>query len=238
MATTYPARLVRVVDETPKDRTLVFALPAEAHAAFDFQPGQYVTFRDTLDGKPVVRSYSISSAPSQRGSFDVTVRNVGRYGERLYALPVGSVLDAQPPRGGFVLDVAPGRTLLLCAGGSGVTPYRGFLRTLIERRHTDLVAVLHSVREPAELIFRAEFEAAARAHAWLRYVPSVTRLPEGAAWTGRRGRLDVKLLSDLAPDRSRALVYACGPNELVDGLLALAKEAGFPPENLRREKWG
>jgi glycine betaine catabolism B len=238
MAVTHPARLVRVVDETPKDRTLVFELPPEAHAAFAFEPGQYVTFRDVLDDKPVVRSYSISSAPSQRGSFDITVRNVGRYGERLFALPVGAVLAAQPPRGGFVLDTAPGRTLLLCAGGSGVTPYRGFLRTLIERRHADPVAVLHSVREPGELIFRAEFEAAARAHPWFRYVPTVTRLPDGVPWTGRRGRLDVALLDSLAPDRSRALVYACGPNELVDGLLALAREAGFPPENLRREKWG
>jgi ferredoxin-NADP reductase len=225
VATTYPVTLARVVDETPRDRTLVFEVPAAAAASFAFRPGQFVTFREPVDGQPFVRSYSISSAPSQAGTFDITVRNTGRFGEHLFGLKPGTVLQAQPPRGGFVLDAAPGRTLLLCAGGSGVTPYRGFVR-------------LHSVREPAELIFRSEFEATAARHPWFRYVPTVTRLPEGASWSGRRGRLDVALLLSLAPDRASTLVYACGPNELVDGLLALAKAAGFPPENLRREKWG
>jgi ferredoxin-NADP reductase len=238
MATTYPVTLESKVQETPKDRTLVFFVPAGAEQAFRFQPGQFITFRETVDGKALARSYSISSAPEQVGTFEITVRDAGFYGARLYALPDGSTLEAQPPRGGFTLDVTPGRRLLLAAGGSGVTPYRGFLRHLCARGRTDPVALVHSVRAPEELIFRAEFEATAGAHPWLTYVPTITRPPPPGSWAGREGRIDAALVWSLAPHPAQVLVYACGPNEFVDVLVTLARAAGIPPENVRREKWG
>ena len=187
MPHTTPVTLEAVVQETPKDRTLVFRVPREAETLFGFQPGQHVTFHGHDGGRPVARSYSLSSAPSQVGTFDVTVRNAGAYGGYLYALPLGSVLEAQAPRGGFVLDPTPGRRLLLCAGGSGVTPYRSYLRALLNLGRRDPVALLHSVRTPDELIFRAEFERTARAHSWLTYVPSVTRATaeSGPYWLRR-----------------------------------------------------
>jgi ferredoxin-NADP reductase len=237
MSTT-PLVLDRVIDETPKDRTLVFRVPPEARAAFRHRPGQYVTFHDVLDGKPIVRSYSLSSAAAETGLIEVTVRNFGAYGMHLYGLKPGARLEVHAPRGSFVLDVKPGQSLVLSAGGSGVTPYRAYLRALKAAGHLDPVAVLHSVREPSELIFRAEFEAAARASPWFRYVPTVTRLPEGEPWMGRRGRVDAALLRSLWTDPARAVVHACGPNEFVDAMLAIAKEAGLPPDHLRREKWG
>lgn len=243
MPTTYPLQLERVVQETPKDRTLVFRVPTSARDAFRFQPGQFVTFHGEIGGRPVARSYSLSSAPEQVGTLDITVRDAGAYGAYLYALPVGQVLEAQPPRGGFTLDSTPGRRLLLSAGGSGVTPYRGFVRHLVAHGRVDPVALLHSARVPEELVFRAEFEATARAHPWLTYLPTVTRPeaadPGGAAgWTGRVGRIDANLVASLAPRPSEALLYACGPNEFVDAMVALARAAGLPPENVRREKWG
>lgn len=233
-----PLTLEKVVQETPKDRTLVFRVPLDAAPLFAFQPGQHVTFHALDAGRPVARSYSISSAPSQVGTFDTTVRNMGAYGGYLYALPVGSVLEAQAPRGGFLLDATPGRRLLLCAGGSGVTPYRSYLRALVDLGRRDPVALLHSVRTPDELIFREEFERLARAHPWLTYLPTVTRATAESAWDGRRGRIDAALVGSLAPRPSEALLYACGPNEFVDAMVAVARAASLPPENVRREKWG
>jgi ferredoxin-NADP reductase len=238
MPTTYPVLLERVVQETPKDRTLVFRVPAGAEAAFHFKPGQFVTFREALGGTPLARSYSISSAPEQVGTFDITVRNAGAYGAHLYGLEVGTSLDAQPPRGAFTLDPTPGRRLLLTAGGSGVAPYRGFVRHLVAQGRVDPVALVHSARSPEELVFRAEFEATARAHPWLTYLPTVTRPEASTGWRGRVGRIDAGLVASLAPRPSAALLYACGPNAFVDELVALARAAGLPPENVRREKWG
>jgi ferredoxin-NADP reductase len=235
---TIPAVLARVVDETPKDRTLVFRVPAEASAAFRARPGQFITFRDVLDGKPIARSYSFSAVPTPTGEFEITVRNFGAYGMRLYGLAPGTKLDVQPPRGGFVLDVRPGQTLVLAGGGSGITPYRAYVRALVEAGHRDPVVVLHSVREPDELVFRAEFESTARAHPWLRYLPTVTRPLAGTPWTGRTGRVDATLLRSLWTDPSKAVVYACGPNEFVDAMLSIAKESGLPADHLRKEKWG
>ena len=234
----HEVEVTRVVQETPRDRTFVFRVPpAQAHH-FRFRPGQYVTVTDVVHEKPVRRSYSISSSPNQVGSFDVTVRDSGLFGDHFYHFTPGKRLQAMAPRGGFVLDVAPGRELLLTAGGSGVTPYRGFARYLAETGHDDPVTVLHSVREPADLVFREEFESVAARHAWFRYVPTVTRLPEGDPWPGRRGRVDAALVRSLLHDPASALLYACGPNAFVDHMIAVAREVGIPLDRCRREKWG
>ena len=236
--TSAQAVLERVVQETPKDRTLAFRVPAAAAEAFRFRPGQFVTFHDVLDGKPIVRSYSLSSAPAEPGVFEITVRNFGAYGMRLFSLEPGATLEAHAPRGGFVLDVKPGQTLVLTAGGSGVAPYRAFVRALEAAGHRERVTVVHSVREPSELIFRAEFEALAGRRPWFRYVPTVTRAEDDATWRGRRGRVDAALLTSLWTSPASAIVYACGPNAFVDAMLATARDAGLPPDHLRREKWG
>jgi ferredoxin-NADP reductase len=234
----YEVEVTRVVQETPRDRTFVFRVPPAHAERFRFRPGQYVTVTDVVQGKSVRRSYSISSSPNQSGTFDITVRDAGTFGDHFFHFEPGKRLQAMAPRGGFLLEDEPGRELVLTAGGSGVTPYRCYARYLAETSRRDPVTIVHSVREPADLIFREEFEALAKKHAWFRYVPTVTRLPEDASWSGRRGRIDADLIRSLVRDPSKALLYACGPNEFVDCVAGVAAEVGIPETRFRREKWG
>ena len=38
-------------------------VPAELETAFTYQAGQFLTFRLTVDGRQLLRSYSMSSSP-------------------------------------------------------------------------------------------------------------------------------------------------------------------------------
>jgi 3-ketosteroid 9alpha-monooxygenase subunit B len=237
---THPVAVRQVIDETPVDRTFVFGVPAGAEAAFAFRPGQFVTVSDPDDPArpPRKKAYSISSSPLEAGRFDVTVRNAGDFGMRFYAFPAGKVLTVIPPRGRFTLDEPVVDDLLLVSGGSGVTPFRGFVRFLRARGHARPVTVVSSARTPEDLVFDAEFRRHAAEAPWFRYVPTVTRLAEGAAFDGRRGRIDEALLRSFVRDPAATTLYACGPDPLVDAALAIGVALKIPDAKRRKEKWG
>lgn len=238
MADPIPLRVVVVTQETPQDRTLRLDPPAEHRARLQaFQPGQFLLLHDTHEGQPLTRAYSLSSAPGE--PLEITVRDMGAYGHHLYGQPVGALLQASPPRGRFTLEERVEGALVLAGGGSGLTPFRSFVRALVARGHTHPVAVLHSARTPDELLFRGELEALARRHAWLQYRPTVTRPQPGDGWAGATGRLDAQRLAQALPGGpAGAHLYACGPQAFVDAVLAAAAPLGLPPGRLRREHWG
>ena len=243
MPTPYDIAIAAVRDETPMDRTLRLPVPSGAEAAFRFVPGQFVTLSDPGDDvqPPRKRAYSISSSPTESGPggfVEVTVRDMGEFGARLYRFPAGKHVQVLSPRGKFTLDPAAEDELLLLAGGSGVTPFRAFARFLSATGATRPTCLLYSGQLPEQMIFDAEFRALAARHPWFRYVPTVTRLAPEAPYVGRRGRIDPALVRGQVRDPARVLAYACGPTAFVTGALELARAAGIPEARTRKEVWG
>jgi ferredoxin-NADP reductase len=241
--TSFSLSVLEVRDETPIDRSFAFGIPKDAAAAFRFVPGQFLTVTDPEDSvsPPRRRAYSISSAPEEArdsGRIEVTVRDSGEFGSKFFRWPVGKTLHVIPPRGRFTLDEHVEDDLWLTAGGSGVAPYRGFVRHLRARGHAKPVTLFESSRVPEELPFDAEFSRHARECPWFRYVPTVTRAAPDSPWGGRRGRLDAEALRPYLRDPARTTIYACGPDALVDAMAAAAALLGIPPDRRRREKWG
>lgn len=239
MTASYPLPIVARRDETPIDRTLRFAIPAGAEAAFRFVPGSFLTISDPADDvrPPRKRAYSLSSAPTDVGILEITVRDMGEFGARLYRLEPGAVLDVIPPRGRFTLEGGADDVLMLAAG-SGVTPFRSFARYLAATRSPRLATLVASAKVPEELVFDAEFREFARASPTFRYAPTVTRWAPTRPFDGRRGRIDETLVRSLIRDPARTWVYACGPLPFVASALDLAAAAGVPEPRRKKEAWG
>ena len=66
------ATVTRIIKETADARTFVLT-PDEA---FEYRAGQYCTFRVTVDGQELYRSYSMSSAPETDTELATTVKRV------------------------------------------------------------------------------------------------------------------------------------------------------------------
>ena len=69
-----------------------------------FLPGQYLTFRFVVDGRPVPRCYTLSSAPTRPEQLAITVKRVpgGVVSPWLHEhLRVGAVVEANGPCGQF-----------------------------------------------------------------------------------------------------------------------------------------
>lgn len=101
---------------------------------FVYLPGQFCTLVLNIDGKKVVRSYSISSAPTRPFTLEITVKRVpGGLVSNWLAdnVKVGDRIEISGPKGKFTLE--PGkipRKILFIGGGSGITPLMSMTRWL------------------------------------------------------------------------------------------------------------
>jgi ring-1,2-phenylacetyl-CoA epoxidase subunit PaaE len=205
----------------------------------DFKTGQFITlfWPDTPGYK---RAYSLSSCALDRGFFEVTVKRDGKMGTRIVDwAKLGDRMGVLPPTGRFLPVYEPGKHLICIAGGSGVTPFRGFVREATRRQLETRITVVYSVRTTNDIIFHEEFRQLAQENPNFNFYVTCTRLAELDPWTGRRGRITALWIRDLIHDPRNTVFYACGPNALVEATETLVlDELGVPKEQMKTEKWG
>ncbi|HEX4645288.1 MAG TPA: FAD-dependent oxidoreductase, partial [Verrucomicrobiae bacterium] len=129
--------------------------------------------------------------------------------------------------------------LICIAGGSGVTPFRGFVREATRRKLDIKITILYSVRTTNDIIFNGEFQRLEQENPNVKVHVTCTRLPDNDPWTGRRGRIDAAWIKHHAVDAANTVFYACGPTTLVEATEHLVvHEMGIPKAQMLLEKWG
>jgi 3-ketosteroid 9alpha-monooxygenase subunit B len=150
------ATVTRIIKETADTRTLVIA-PHEQ--PFSYRAGQFCTFRVTVGGEELYRSYSMSSAPETDSELMTTVKRVsgGRASNWIVDNVVeGDELTMTRAAGTFVLSPTS-VPLLAFAGGSGITPILSLTKSALAT--TDrAVRILCADRDRASVIFEAAID--------------------------------------------------------------------------------
>ena len=205
----------------------------------EFKTGQFITlyFPDTPEYK---RAYSLSSCALDRGFYEVTVKRDGKMGTRIVDwVKPGHAMFVIPPTGRFLPVYEPNKHLICVAGGSGVTPFRGFVREATRRKLETQITVLYSVRTTNDIIFDQEFRELEQQNQNFNFYVTCTRLAPEDPWTGRRGRINAEWVKEHVHDLPHTIFYACGPNELVEFAEELVlNELRVPKEQMKVEKWG
>lgn len=229
--------------ETSRVRTLVLDVPDwPGHRA-----GQHLDVRLTAeDGYQAQRSYSIASAPDQP-HVEVTVERLSDGEVSPYLTDViqeGELLEVRGPIGGyFVWSPEPARPLGLVAGGSGVVPLMCMLRhrASLAARATAAVPparLLCSTRSAEQRIYAAELDRLTADDPDVRVAYTLTR-SQPAGWPGYRRRLDREMLKEVFwPAASAPVFYVCGPSPMVEAGATLLVDLGYPPEDIRTERFG
>jgi ferredoxin-NADP reductase len=223
--------------ELPDTKTLRLKWP-DGHNP-DFLTGQFITVY-WPDAPNYKRAYSLSSCALDRGAYEVTVKRDGKMGTRIvdWAKP-GDKMVVLPPAGKFLPVFEPEKHLVCIAGGSGVTPFRGFVREATQRKLDTRITVLYSVRTTNDIIFAKEFHELTLANQNFYFYVTCTRLSETDTWNGRRGRIDPAWVKEHVHDLPNTVFYACGPNALVEATEELVVHGlNVPKAQMKTEKWG
>jgi ferredoxin-NADP reductase len=205
----------------------------------DFKTGQFVTC-SWPDEPTYKRAYSLSSCALDRGFYEFTVRRDGKMGTRLVDwIKVGHRLMVLPPTGKFLPAYEPDKHLICIAGGSGVTPFRGFVREAAQRKFETKITILYSVRTSNDIIFNDQFRQLETEDSHFRFLVTCTRLQPDDPWPGRRGRITADWVREQVGELNKTVFYACGPTDLVEFAETLVtNELHVPKEQMKTEKWG
>jgi len=226
-----------VTPELPDTKTLRLQWPAGYDP--DFKTGQFITLY-WLDAPGYKRAYSLSSCALDRGFYEVTIKREGKMGTRIVDwVKAGDKFGVLPPAGKFLPVYEPAKHLICIAGGSGVTPFRAFVREATRRELQTKITVLYSVRTTNDILFEREFRELAQENTNFNFYVTCTRLHPEDKWTGRRGRIDAAWVREQIHDATNTIFYACGPNPLVEFAEDLVlRELAMPKAQMKTEKWG
>jgi ferredoxin-NADP reductase len=205
------ATVTRIAKETADTRTYVLA-PHEQ--PFSYRAGQFCTFRVSVGGEELYRSYSMSSAPETDTELMTTVKRVagGKVSNWIVDNVVeGDELTMTRAAGTFVLSPTS-VPLLAFAGGSGVTPILSLAKSALAT--TDrAVRILCADRDRASVIFEAAIDELVK-----RY-PG--RLSVDRHIDAQRGLLDSDTVTKFVGGDTDADCYVCGP----EGFMAVVRSA-------------
>jgi ferredoxin-NADP reductase/anaerobic selenocysteine-containing dehydrogenase len=231
-----------IIEETHDVYT--FRFQGNPLCRFEYWPGQFCTLILNINGKKVLRSYTISSTPSRPYVLEVTIKRVpgGLVSNWLPDnLRIGDPIRIAGPKGKFCL--APGKIpqkILFLTGGSGITPLMSMARWLCDVSANVDIIFLNSVRSSRDIIFRSELMMmTSRYRMFEPIVITSTRNNHGMEWMGLSGRINPLILNSAVPDLNERQVYMCGPGPFMDGMKGLLKEdCNFDLSNLHMESFG
>ncbi len=219
----------------------LFSFTCTRDPTFRFKSGQFSMIGLPVEGRPLLRAYSMVSASWEEELQFLSIKVAdGPLTSRLqHIVPGDTVLIGRKPVGTLLAEsLLPGRNLYLVGTGTGLAPFMSLIKDPETYEPFERVILVHGVRNVAELAYEREIEHELRAHELLGeftaeklvYYPTVTR--EAFRNQGRVTDLmfSGKLPTDLGlppVDRTYDRVMLCGSPGLLADFGAWFEQGGW-----------
>ncbi|AVO49238.1 ferredoxin--NADP(+) reductase [Melaminivora suipulveris] len=226
----------------------LFSFTTTRDPALRFSNGHFTMIGLKVDGKPLLRAYSIVSANYEEHLEFLSIKVPdGPLTSRLQHIQVGdTIVVGKKPTGTLLIDyLLPAKRLYLMSTGTGLAPFLSVIRDPETYEKFEEVILIHGVREVAELAYHDYLSEELPRHeilgemvsAQLKYYPTVTR--EAFRNQGRINELidSGKLFADLGVPPLSPLedrVMLCGSPEMLATLKELLEKRDFEEGNTTR----
>ncbi|MCP5265620.1 MAG: ferredoxin--NADP reductase [Burkholderiaceae bacterium] len=223
----------------------LFSFKTTRDQALRFSNGHFTMIGLKVDGKPLLRAYSIVSPNWEEDLEFLSIKvQDGPLTSRLQHIQPGDkIIVGRKPTGTLLIDyLLPGKRLYLFGTGTGLAPYLAIIRDPDTYEHYDKVIVVHGTRLVSELAYRDYITRELPEHEYLGemvrekllYYPTVTREP--FEHQGRipdlieSGKLATDLgLPELNPAEDRVML--CGSPSMLKSLREVLEKRGFNEGN-------
>ncbi|MFO1399502.1 MAG: 1,2-phenylacetyl-CoA epoxidase subunit PaaE [Burkholderiales bacterium] len=235
--------VARVERETRDAVAITFAVPPALADAFRYAAGQHLTLRADIGGQDVRRSYSICSAV-QDGTLRIAVKKSPGGVFSTWAnehLKPGDTLEVMPPLGHFAVSGPdPARHYVGFAAGSGITPLLSIVKTTLAAQPDCTFTLVYANRASSTVMFREELAALKDLHmSRFNLVHVLSR--EAQDIERLHGRIDrakaEAILAHWVPVDDLAAAYVCGPEGMMDAVVAALRAHGVPDAKIRIERF-
>jgi ferredoxin-NADP reductase len=240
-----PFKIAKIVDESALIRSF-YLEPTDGAGFIPHLAGQHLPIRVMLTGndKPLIRTYTLSSAPSD-GLYRISVKREGRVSSHLHdELHAGDMIEARAPAGQFTVDAFERRPAVLLAAGVGVTPMLAMLRHIVyeglRKRGIRKTWFFHSARSVKDRAFSDEIgQLAASANGAVKVVralsePSDAHDSQDFDFTGRVG---IDLLRATLPFDDYDF-YLCGPSGFMQSVYDGLRDLNVADDRIHVEAFG
>lgn len=225
----------------------LFSFRTTRDPGFRFRSGQFTMIGLEIEGKPLLRAYSVASAhyEDELEFFSIKVPN-GPLTSHLASIKEGDrIIIGRKPVGTLLLDnIKPGKRLFLLATGTGLAPFLSIIKDPEAYEKFEQVVLVHGVRQVRDLAYADYIENGLPNDEFLGeivreqlvYVPTVTREP-----FRNQGRLTDLLTQGRlegehghkapAPDFANDRFMLCGSEAMNKDVIAILKEKGCTEGN-------
>jgi ferredoxin--NADP+ reductase len=226
----------------------LFTFTTTRDPSLRFSNGHFTMIGLRVDGKPLLRAYSIVSANYEEQLEFLSIKVAdGPLTSRLQHIKVGdSIVVGRKPTGTLLIDyLLPGKRLYLLSTGTGLAPFMSIIRDPATYEAFEQVILVHGVRQAEELAYNELLTEHLPQHEFLGemiskqllYYPTVTR--ESYRNMGRVTELmeSGKLFEDLklpGLDPLNDRVMLCGSPAMLKDLKGMLETRGFKEGNTSR----
>tara|TARA_Y100001951_G_scaffold27671_1_gene21520 strand:+ start:1478 stop:2251 length:774 start_codon:yes stop_codon:yes gene_type:complete len=219
----------------------LFSFRTSRQQSLRFENGHFIMIGLEVEGKPLMRAYSVASANYQPELefFSIKVPD-GPLTSRLQNIQVGDrVIMSTKPTGTLIAgNLKPGKHLYLLGTGTGLAPFLSIIRDPDIYERFEKIILVHGVRHVSELAYQQLIEEALPQDEYLGdcvreqliYYPTVTREPykhNGRItdlMTSGKLFLDIGLPKPTSDDDRFML---CGSPSMLKDLCRILDERGF-----------
>lgn len=218
-------RIKEVKRETEDAVSIFLDIPENLKEEFRYVPGQYLTFETTINGEEVRRAYSLCTSPYTDAVPAIAVKQVegGKMSTYLnQTAKEGDIIKVLAPNGKFIakMDANAQKHYVLFGGGSGITPLRSILKSVLTQEPNSRVTLIYANRNPESVIFNVDIkEWEDKYSSRFKVFHSYDEAPVG--WFGLKGYLDKDKIGQILSSRIEGSYlnceyYICGPSPMMD----------------------
>ena len=232
------------IQETADTFTFVFK---ETFDDLPYKAGQFLTVLVNIEGQDYKREYSFSSSPQINTNLSITVKRVktGKVSNYMCDhFEIGTSIEVLPAAGTFIpqLNASNKRTVVLIAGGSGITPLFAMAKSILAIELSSKVYLIYANRTEEDIIFKNGLAQLQHTYSGrFNHLHIISQASD--KWYGLTGRLDqesiiacLEQLPVIFP--KEAAYFICTPTGLMKEVQLALSTLKVPASKIHKENFG